>query len=46
MIGLNAAKWFKIYLFNLNNSNYQVYWTNMNNLHAAECFQIAHKNNP
>ena len=45
LICLHIVKWFQVFLFNINNSIYQVFLSNANNLHKAVWFQIPNNNN-
>ena len=46
MICLLTVKWFQVYPSNNNNSVYQVFLCNTNNLQTAILFQISNDYNP
>ena len=46
LICWHTVKWFQALLFKINNSIYQVFLSNTNNLHTAESFQITNNDNP
>ena len=46
---MHRVKWYQVFLFNISNSIYQVFLSNMNNLHTAVRFQMTNdddNNNP